>query len=357
MNPAVKVLRRLRGDNNEGVLALVLIVLVIGMSIANPAFFSLRTLYQLVFNSMVPLVFALAVLLVIISGGIDVSFAAIAIFAAYTTVKLFVSGGSAGGWLGLGALLVALVIGAGLGLVNGAVIARFRMPTLIATLGTQSIFKGALLTWIGSQYIDHIPANMDALSGATILKTADGYLHVLIIPVLLLAVGVSLLLRKTMFGRSIYAIGGDLEAARRVGFKVVPAQLLLYVIVGMMAAFGGVIYVILGRNANPQTLVGGELDIIAAVVLGGASIFGGRGSVIGTVLGVVLIQVINNSLLMIGVPSAWQRAAVGLLLLIGVGTQAMTAARAKKAATLAHEEMAITAYEKAASAAPEEVSA
>jgi len=96
----------------------------------------------------------------------------------------------------------------------------------------------------------------------------------------------------------------------------------------------------MGRNANPQTMVGGELDVIAAVVLGGASIFGGRGSVFGTVLGVLLIQVINNSLLMIGVPSAWQRAAVGVLLLIGVGVQALAASRAKKALVVEHEEVA-----------------
>ena len=315
---------RLRGANNEGVLVVVLLALIVGMTVASPKFFTLGTLFSLVFNSMVPLVFALAVLLVIISGGIDVSFAAVAIFAAYTTVKMSTAGHFDAGLIG--SFVIALAIGALLGLLNGAVIARFRLPTLIATLGTQSIFRGILLTWIGSQYIANLPAGMAHVSGAALVSTHQGFLHVLVIPVILLALLVAWMLRSTLLGRSIYAIGGDLEAARRVGFRVVRTQLLLYVIVG--------------RSANPQTLVGTELDTIASVVLGGASIFGGRGSVIGTVLGVLLIQLIDNSLLLIGVPSAWQRAAIGALLLIGVGVQSVTAMRAKRSAVLITEEVA-----------------
>ena len=104
----------------------------------------------------------------------------------------------------------------------------------------------------------------------------------------------------------------------------------MYVIAGTLAATAGMVYMILGRSANPQELVGHELDIIAAVVLGGASIFGGRGSVRGTILGVLLVQLINNSLILIGVPSAWQRAAVGLLLVAGVGVQALAAKRSMR---------------------------
>jgi len=125
-------------------------------------------------------------------------------------------------------------------------------------------------------------------------------------------------------------MGGDLEGARRAGFPVVRLQIMLYVLVGAVAAIGGLIHVVLGRSANPQDLVGTELDVIAAVVLGGASIFGGRGTVTGTVLGVLLVQIINNSLILMGVPTAWQRAAVGFLLVIGVGIQAVMARRASR---------------------------
>jgi simple sugar transport system permease protein len=162
----------------------------------------------------------------------------------------------------------------------------------------------------------------------------------MIIPVAVVTVLIALMLGRTMFGRSIYAIGGDTEAARRVGIRVVRTQVWLYVLVGALAAFGGVIYVILGRNANPQSLVGTELDIIAAVVLGGASIFGGRGSVLGTVLGVVLVQLINNNLVLLGIPSTWQRATVGVLLLFGVSVQALGGNRGARKSLVGQTEVA-----------------
>jgi simple sugar transport system permease protein len=322
-------LRRLRGANNEGVLALVLVILIVGMSAANPAFFTVPTAFSILRSSIVPLIFALGVLMVIISGGIDVSFAAIAVFASYTTVQILQGGAPD---LGLvAAFALAFVIGASLGAINGFLIARFRLSTLIVTLGTQGIFKGALLTYVGSRYIADLPGSMAQVSTTNLIEftgpTGSAYLHVLVVPAVVLAILLSWVLRRTMFGRSIYAIGGDVEAARRAGIRVVRTQVAVYVIVGAMAAAGGMIYVIMGRSASPQLLVGSELDIIAAVVLGGASIFGGRGSVLGTVLGVLLVQAINNSLILAGVPSAWQRTAVGLLLVTGVGIQAMAARR------------------------------
>lgn len=324
-------LARLRGRNNEGFLVAVILVVVVAMALASPAFFSLSTFFALVRSSMVPLVLALGVLLVLISGGIDVSSPTIAIFAAYATVVLLLQAGTDVGPVAVFGL--AMVVGGLLGLLNGVVIARFRLPTLIVTLGTQGIFRGVLIAYVGSAYISAsgLPGSVNDLSSASLVTIpAGGFVHVLVVPVAVVTVLVALLLRRTMFGRSVYAIGGDIEAARRVGIRVVRTQVLLYVLVGALAAFGGVLHVTLGRNANPQSLVGTELDIIAAVVLGGASIFGGRGSVLGTVLGVVLVQLINNNLVLLGVPSTWQRAAVGILLLAGVGVQAVDASRRRK---------------------------
>ena len=337
MSPAMS---RLRGPNNEGLLVLVILLVVVGMSVTSPAFFTPGTFFALVRSSMVPLIFALGVLLVLISGGIDVSFPAVAIFAAYTTVKLSVDNDLNPSPVAIFA--VAMLIGAALGLLNGVVIARFRLPTLIVTLGTQSIFKGVLIAYIGSLYISAsgLPRSVTEISGAHLVDVAGGgFLHFLIIPVVVVALLVYAMLKWTVFGRSIYAIGGDTEAARRVGIRVVRTQVWLYMIVGALAAFGGVVYVILGRNANPQSILGSELDIIAAVVLGGASIFGGRGSVIGTVLGVILVQLINNNLVLLGIPSTWQRAAVGVLLILGVSAQALGAARARSRPVVVQKEV------------------
>ena len=326
------LLKTLRGPNNEGILALVLIVLVIVMSLLNPSFLSIGTLFSILRGSIVPLVFALGVLIVIISGGIDVSFAAIAIFAAYTTVSLSTNGNFDPGLVGI--VLIASFFGAVLGFANGAIIAKFRLSTLIVTLGTQGIFRGLLLAYVGSRYIADPPESINVISTTNLIsivnETDRAFLHVLIVPVVVMALLVAWVLRSTMFGRAIYAIGGDAEAARRAGFPVVRIQIFLYTLVGVMAAIAGIMHVTLGRNANPQDLVGNELDVIAAVVLGGASVFGGRGSVLGTVLGVLLIQIINNSLILVGVPTAWQRAAVGILLIVGVGIQALAAKRNSK---------------------------
>lgn len=323
-------LPRIGRMSNEIVLASIIVVLVIVMCAVNPAFFSVHTLFSVLRSALVPMVFALAVLFVIISGGIDVSFAAIGIFAAYTTVSLAQGGGLDFGLIGI--LAFAIVIGGALGSLNGFVIARFRLPTLIVTLATQGIFKGVLLAYIGSKYIAELPEGISWLSTANLIsiESTRAYLPMLVVPVVLLVIGAAFLLRRTMFGRGIYAMGGDLEGARRAGFPVVRLQIMLYVLVGAIAAVGGLIHVVLGRSANPQDLVGTELDVIAAVVLGGASIFGGRGTVTGTVLGVLLVQIINNSLILMGVPTAWQRAAVGFLLVIGVGIQAVMARRASR---------------------------
>jgi simple sugar transport system permease protein len=327
----MSTLARLRGPNNEGFLVAVILVVVVAMALASPAFFSLGTFFNLVRSSMVPLVLALGVMLVLISGGIDVSFPAVAIFASYATVVLLLEAGTDVGPVVVFA--IAMAIGGLLGLLNGVVIARFRLPTLIVTLGTQSIFRGVLIAYVGSAYISAtgLPDSVDDLSSTYLVDVpGGGFLHVLVVPVAVITVLVALMLSRTMFGRSVYAIGGDIEAARRVGIRVVRTQVWLYVLVGALAAFGGVVHVTLGRNANPQSLIGTELDIIAAVVLGGASIFGGRGSVLGTVLGVVLVQLINNNLVLLGVPSTWQRAAVGLLLLVGVSVQAIDASRGRR---------------------------
>ncbi|MCW2740659.1 MAG: transporter permease [Blastococcus sp.] len=327
---------RLRGRNNEGVLALIILVLVLVMSLVNGDFFTVSTLFSILRNSLVEMVFALGVLIVIISGGIDVSFPVIGIFAGYTTVVLARSGDFDPGVAG--AFVIAVVVGSLLGLINGGLIARFKLPTLIVTLGTQGIFRGVLLAYVGSKYIAELPQSLTGLSTADLITHQNGAttsrLHVFIVPVVLLCLAVHWLLRRTMFGRGVYALGGDSESARRAGFPVVRLQVMIYVLVGLLAGIAGAMHVILSRNANPYELAGTELDIIAAVVLGGASILGGRGSVLGAVLGVVLIALIKNSLILMGVPGTWQRTAVGVLLVVGVSIQALGARRRARRRTV-----------------------
>lgn len=318
------MLRRALRTQEFGVgLAVLLLSALIGA--VNPAFFSVGNLFDLLRSATVVLLFALGALVVIASGGIDVSFTAVAVFALYATVRILNGLGFEGPIIV--AFLLAAAIGLGLGLINGTLIALFRLPTLIVTLGTQSLFRGFLLFFIGSTIVRDIPASMTAFARSSLvtLTAPNGALvslHVAVLLPLVAAVLTWLLLTYTMAGRSIYALGGAPEAAERAGFSVRRTKLLIYAFVGLLAGVAGMTYGSLNRQANPFDLVGSELDVIAAVVLGGASISGGRGSVLGTVLGVALITIINNSLILVGIPSVWQRVVIGLVIILGTGVSA-----------------------------------
>lgn len=328
-----QALRRVRGSNNEGVLAACIVVLAVVVGFVSSSFWTLPTLLNIATASFVNLIFAMGVLIVIVSGGIDVSFMAIGIFAGYGVIVLTNNTGF-GASSAIVGFVVAAVIGALLGLINAAAIAGFRLPTLIATLGTQGIIRGVLLAYVGSKVISSYPQGLNELSTKYLVTAHSGAgdtrLSVLIIPSVIICLLVAALLRWTMFGRGVYAIGGDPESARRAGFPVVRIQIVIYLLAGLLAGIAGMMHVTQVRLANPYELVGGELDVIAAVVLGGASIFGGKGSVWGTFLGVVLIALIKNSLILLGVPGSWQRAAVGLLLLIGVTAQALSSGQLRR---------------------------
>ncbi len=157
-------------------------------------------------------------------------------------------------------------------------------------------------------------------------------LRTAILIVIGLAILVSFILRYTMLGRGIYAMGGAREAAERAGFNIRRTQFFIYGFAGVIAGIAGLSLL---RQANPFSIVGMELDVIAAVVLGGASIAGGRGTVIGTLLGVLLITIVSNSLVLVGIPSDWQSVAVGIILIIGTAIPAVQAQRAARRARVA----------------------
>jgi simple sugar transport system permease protein len=232
-------------------------------------------------------------------------------------------------------IVLAVLIGIALGGFNAIAIAGFGIPTLITTLGTAGIFRGVMLSFIGASFISDIPIGLDKFSTADLIKFESDAgtlvrLHVLIIPVAIITVLVALLLSRTIFGRSVYALGGGAEPTRRLGISVKRTQAKIYMLVGGLSGLAGILYVSLQRKANPYDLAGSELDVIAAVVLGGASIMGGYGTVFGTVLGVLFINMIKNNLVLLGVSSSWQRAAVGVLLVIGITIQAISENRKNK---------------------------
>lgn len=286
------------------------------------SFLTLENLFDLTKNSAGFAILAMGVLVVLLSGGIDVSFYAVAISAQYGAVKLLIA-------LGVSSLPLAFAVSCGIGIalgaINGLLISTFKLPTLITTLGTQTIFHGLLLTILGSRAINSsdLPRCFMSFSKANLFTLAkpDGtpYGLSVFVPI---TVGVFLLswliLKYTKIGRGVYVIGGSLESARRIGFNVPLIQICIYSYVGFLAGIMGIINVSLIRYVTPTTLVGGELDVIAAVVLGGARITGGKGTILGTILGVAIFKVLETSLVLLGLSSFWQRAFVGLIIIVGI---------------------------------------
>jgi simple sugar transport system permease protein len=277
-------------------------------------------------------IFAVAAMVVLVSGGIDVSFTAVAVFAMYATTVLLRDYAPGIPWPL--AFAIATLIGAALGAINGIFIALFGLPTLIVTLGTLSLFRGALLTFVGTGQISNLPPGMRDFSRLMMVRgtNADGSFYSLPWAFAFLVAVVVLtwfILNRTMLGRSIYAIGGAPESARRIGIDVTRTQFAVYVYVGAVSGLAGIVHASTARIANPQDLVGLELSVIAAVVLGGARLTGGVGTLTGTLLGVALIVLVRNSLIVIGVPSVWQSVVIGLLILLGTGLPAWQAKRAE----------------------------
>jgi simple sugar transport system permease protein len=213
-------------SRNETLVALLIVVLSVGIGLINPTFFTVANLFDLLRSIIVTGIFAMGVLIVIVSGGIDLSFTAIGIFALYATVKLMKAyAPDAPIWMGF---VSAAIIGLGLGLINGFFIAKFKLPTLIVTLGTLGMFQGFLLFVIGNRIIRDVPPALTGFARSSLvsLPSARGtaVLHPAILITAAVVLVVYLLLNYTTLGRGIYALGGAREAAERAGFNVVRTQ-------------------------------------------------------------------------------------------------------------------------------------
>ena len=316
--PKITLRQRLARHPQLFTLALIIAVcLVVGA--INPEFFQLAMVFDIVRASTVLGLFALGVMIVLAAGGIDVSFAAIAALTMYGITKLVMTQFPE---TSMAVILIAGAVGGTLlGVLNGLMVDWLKAPSLIVTIGTQYLYRGILLTFIGTVFFMNVPHSMDAFGKLAVWRhdTATGVHAVLPATVLVLVAAAGLtwwLLNRTLMGRAVYAIGGSLPIAERLGYKLRTVHLFVFGYAGFLAGLAGIVHVSSTRLANPFDLVGMELDVIAAVILGGARITGGSGSVSGTLLGVLLVTLINNVLILAGVPSTWQKVIVGTFIVL-----------------------------------------
>lgn len=297
----------------------ILVAICVAVAVINPAFLSATSLIDMGRASVVTGLFALGVFAILAAGGIDVSFTAIAALTMYS-LTLFTL--QVAPELPMVVIIVAAMLGGALlGALNGFLVHGLRVAALIVTIGTQYLFRGILLAFIGTVWLMELPPQMVAFGKAALweVTTANGAtvtlpMYFLIFPAAALVTW--LLFNRTLMGRAIFATGGNPQVAARLGYDQRIVHVFVFAYAGGLAGLAGIVHVCANRMANPFDLVGTEIAVIAAVVLGGARITGGTGSVFGTVLGVVLITVVNNVLVLVGIPSTWQRVVVGAFILL-----------------------------------------
>lgn len=307
-------------------IALLLLMAVLAM--LSPHFLNADNLLTVARQTAFVAILAVGQTFVIIRGGIDLSVAATAalsacIVAVLMTEPVLFLGIPLGPMNPVLAVILGLMVGALAGTFNGLIIARFGIPDFIATLGAMTLFRGLALLVTGGLPVPTFRIGVGAGGGLPEFLLWAGSGHILGIPFLLIAVLViaitgGLILKFTAFGRSIYAVGGNREAARASGINVGRTTILIYAFSGLMAAIGGIL--LMGRLSSANALMGEgeELRSIASTVIGGTNLFGGEGGVFGTMIGAAILGVLGNGLNLLGVSPFWQRVAQGVVIILVV---------------------------------------
>ncbi|MGN7286125.1 ABC transporter permease subunit [Shouchella clausii] len=289
-------------------IGLFLIILII--SILNPGFLSAPNLLNVLRQVSINALIAFGMTFVILTGGIDLSVGAILAFSGAVTATLLSSGMDP-----ILAILIGLLVGAALGAINGIIIAKGKVAPFIATLATMTIYRGATLMFTDGRPVSN-------LGDSTLFQMlGGGYFFGIPMPAITMMISfviLYLILKKTTFGRRVYAVGGNEEASILSGIKVDRIKIYVYSLTGFLAAIAGVILTSRLNSAQPTAGTMYELDAIAAVVLGGTSLTGGKGWIVGTLIGALIIGVLNNGLNLLGVSSFFQQMVKGSVILLAV---------------------------------------
>lgn len=299
------VIRRVLLDN--GALS-ALVVLVVAMSLLSGDFLTTQNLLNVGVQAAVTAILAFGVTFVIVSAGIDLSVGSVA---ALSATVLAWSATSAGVPVVL-AVVLAIVTGIACGFVNGALISYGKLPPFIATLAMLSIARGLSLVISQGSPIA-FPDSVSRLG-----DTLGGWLPVPVLVMIAMGLITALILGRTFIGRSMYAIGGNEEAARLSGLRVKRQKIVIYALSGLFAAVAGIVLASRLVSAQPQAAQGYELDAIAAVVIGGASLAGGVGKASGTLIGALILAVLRNGLNLLSVSAFWQQVVIGVVIALAV---------------------------------------
>ena len=303
------VVSALRNRGQTMGLFLVLLIMGVVWSVLSPYFLTQSNLLNVLLQSSITTIVAVGQTYVILTSGIDLSVGSVVALCAVVLGLLLKAGVPV-----FVAIPAALVAGMIIGLVNGVIITKASVPPFIMTLGMMGIARGLALILTGGQSLYTFPEGFRFVFGS-------GFLWIIPMPAVIAAIVVGVgayILHSTRFGRYIYAVGGNAEAARLSGLPVVRVTIGAYVVAGITYAIGAAVLTARINSAQPIAGQGYELDAIAAVVLGGTSLFGGEGSLFGTVLGALLMGVLRNGLNLLNVSSFVQQVIIGGVIILAV---------------------------------------
>lgn len=302
----------LGGSWSTWALPLALGTLVVVFGLASQHFLTERNLVNILQQSAVTAIAAAGASVVFIAGGIDISQGAVMATAGIVSVLLIVDTGLPD----VVAITLAVAGGLGFGLANGVLAEWVRIPAFIATLGTALVIRGVAFTVTGG-----VSTGLGQNAGDLLKWIGRGFVGPLPVPVVITIVVymvVAILMRRTAWGLHTYAVGSNERAARMSGMLVRRHRIGVYAVAGMLSALAGVVASGRLASAAPNALTGAEFDIITAVVLGGVSIYGGRGNVLRTLLAAIFLTTLTNGLVLLNVPSFYQQIATGSVLLIAL---------------------------------------
>ncbi|AYF04032.1 ABC transporter permease (plasmid) [Paracoccus yeei] len=317
-----------RGAAQQKILAFAsLIVLVAGFSLASPNFFQMTNIMAILQAASVNGVLAVAVTLIIITGGIDLSIGTLMTFCAVMAGVVLTWGGMP---LPLG-IVAAIATGACCGLISGTFVAKMKIPPFIATLGMMLMLKGLSLIVTGTKpiYFNDTPGFTQIAQGSVIGALVPAFPVPNGVLILFLVAGaVAWILGRTVLGRYTFALGSNEEAVRLSGVDTDRWKMAIYALSGGIVGIGGLLIASRLNSAQPALGLGYELEAIAAVVIGGTSLAGGRGTILGTLIGALIMAVLTNGLRVLSVAPEWQTVVTGAIIIVAVYADQLRRGRA-----------------------------
>lgn len=295
-------------------IGVILILLVMGtfLSLSTENFLTSTNIFNVLRQFSWIAITGFGSVLVIISGGIDLSVASTMALAGLTSAILLKGGTNL--WL---SILAGLAIGTAVGLLNGLLISKAKLPAFIATIGTMSVARGLCYGLTNGFTIQGLPEAFTYF-GRSNISLFGLQIPLPVIIMFGLALIVSFFLSKTIWGYWIYALGGNEQATLLSGINTSTVKVLVYVLSGFMASIGGLLMTSRLGAATPTAAQGYELDVVAAIFIGGASTSGGEGTILGVLIGAAIMQVLRNGLVLLGFPAYWQSAAIGVVIIVAL---------------------------------------